>query len=88
MNSQQKNVNEQMIDRIDAVLDRDLPRYDRYGMDDRSVLTYLRGKLTAEAIQERVDSQFDSGDVGHLREVAKQRLAPYENEKESVSLDD
>lgn len=73
-----KNVNEQLIDRIDAVLALDLPRYDRYGRDDASVLRYLRRGLSSEAIQERLDSEYDSGSVTHLHEVARQRLAPYE----------
>lgn len=82
MISQPKNVNEQLIDRIDAVLALDLPKYDRYGMDDAAVLRYVRKGLTAESVEKRADDQFDSGSVTHLHDVAKQRLAPYELTKE------
>jgi hypothetical protein len=78
MSGTAKNLNEQFIDRIDAVLALDLPSYNRYGSDDRAVLEYVKRGLSPEAVEQRADDQFDSGSVIHLHEVAKQRLAPYE----------
>lgn len=71
------NIHEQMIERIDAVLDSGTQMH-RYGLDDEAVLTYVRAKLTPEAMQERAENEFDSGSVIHLMEVAKSRLRPYE----------
>lgn len=71
------NIHEQMIERIDKALDS-ADRFDRYSIDDESVLTYIRNNLTAESIERRAESEFDSGSVVHLMEVAKMRLRPYE----------
>jgi len=71
------NIHEQMIGRIDKVLDSGAT-FDRYSMDDEAVLTYVRDNLTAESIERRAESEFDSGSVVHLMEVAKMRLRPYE----------
>lgn len=73
----QMNVHEQMVERIDTVLTNE-SKLNRYGIDDESVLTYIRENLTAEAIEVRADDEFDSGSVTHLMEVAKMRLRPYE----------
>lgn len=77
------NIHEQMIDRIDTVLSGSGP-FDRYSIDDESVLTYVREHLSPESIEARSDSEFDSGSVTHLMEVAKSRLRPYEEAKRSA----
>lgn len=84
MSTDTKNANERLIDRIQAVLDLDLPRYDRYGAEDKAVLRYIQRQLSPESIEARADSQFDSGSVTHLHEVAKLRLGPYETTKEAA----
>jgi hypothetical protein len=77
MSTSDKNINERMIDRIDAVLAQDI-RFDRYGLDDESVLIYIRGKLRPDELAKRDGDPFDTGSVVHLHEAAKLRLRPYE----------
>jgi hypothetical protein len=79
------NINEQLIERIDKVLALKLPSYERYGRDDAAVLRYVREGLSPDSIEARLDSEFDSGSVTHLHEVAKQRLAPYETSENDTS---
>ena len=71
------NIHERMIERIDAVLAANEEKpMDRYSMEDRHVLSYIRAKLTPEALEARGESEGES--VTHLMEVAKMRLRPYE----------
>jgi hypothetical protein len=84
MSTSDKNANERMSDRIDAVLAQDI-RFDRYSFDDESVLIYIRGKLRPEELAKREADEFDTGSVTHLHEVAKMRLRPYE---EAPATDD
>jgi hypothetical protein len=84
MSTDTKNVNERMIDRIDAVLALDT-RFDRYGPEDEAVLRYVRKQLEPTRLESRADDQFDSGSVTHLHEVAKMRLTPYEKEAEATN---
>jgi hypothetical protein len=68
-----RNANERIIARIDAV-------YDRLSQEDDEVLTYVRSQLSPAGMAQR--DEWDRG-VDHLREVADQRLKPYE-QKEHV----
>lgn len=54
---------------------------DHPGRDDKRVLEFIRTALTPEAIAERPEHDQD---VKHLREVAAQRLRPYET-KEGIT---
>lgn len=77
MSTSEKNINERLIDRIDAVLSQDI-RFDRYSFDDESVLIYIRASLRPEELAKREADPFNSSSVTHLHEVAKMRLRPYE----------
>jgi hypothetical protein len=74
------NANERMIARINAVWNdlKDVPE-----SEDKRVLGYIREALTPEAIEKRHE---DDKAVGHLHDVAKTRLRPYEkaNEREDA----
>lgn len=70
-----KNMNDKMVERIDAVKDK-------LDEDDRGPLLYIRGQLTPEGIQAR--QEWDP-DVKHLHDTAKQRLKAYENKTEAVA---
>lgn len=69
------NAYERTISDIDKFLAME-GRKDRYGTDDLPVLKYIRKQITPEAIEDRLDQEL--GNPNHLLEVAKMRLAPYQ----------
>lgn len=70
-----KNSNDRMLERIEAVLNDVGARTDRYGPDDIAVLVYIRNQITEAGLARRGE---DDQNVSHLLDVAKMRLAPYE----------